>query len=152
MVNDGAFTFRFQQVLDLREQQKQALEIEIGRAEAAINGALAARARWEATAEECAEGLGKARREGRIGEAHDYSKYLAHVRRQVAECHRRERELREEKERVREQLERAMRSCKVLENYRERLAREHRTAQEKAEDLVVDLHTMHKWIQGKRAQ
>ena len=53
---------------------------------------------------------------------------------------------------MRRRLERVMQSCKMLEGYRDRLEREFMAAQEKAEERIIELHSMHKFYQAKRAQ
>ncbi len=45
-----------------------------------------------------------------------------------------------------------MQSCKMLENYRDRLRHEFAAQQERAEERIVELHSMHKFHQAKRAQ
>ncbi len=63
-----AFQFRFQKVLDLREQQQRALEMELGRLDRELLKARAEAARWEDERAASLSALAEARRGGDLEE------------------------------------------------------------------------------------
>jgi flagellar export protein FliJ len=151
-VSPETFQFRFQKVLDLREQQQRALEIELGRLDSRLLEARAEVARWEDERAQSLRALAVARRQGDLDEDARHGGYLKHVRRRIAGARTALEEAQQAREAVRGRLERVMQSCKMLEDYRDRLRREFMVAQERAEERIVELHAMHKFHQAKRAQ
>jgi flagellar export protein FliJ len=151
-VSPETFQFRFQKVLDLREQQQRALEIELARLDAVLAQARQEVARWEGELAESLRALAAARRVGDLDEAASHTGYLKHVRARIQRAQAAVEEGQRHREVVRRRLERVMQSCKMLETYRDRLQREFMAAQERAEERIVELHSMHKFHQAKRAQ
>jgi flagellar export protein FliJ len=151
-VSPNAFQFRFQKVLDLREQQQRALEIELGRQDRVVLEAGAEVTRWEEARTESLHALAAARRVADLEEAGRHSTYLKHVRGRIERARTVLVEAQRQREAVRRRLERVMQSCKMLETYRDRLEHEFTAGQEKAEERIIELHSMHKFYQAKRAQ
>jgi flagellar export protein FliJ len=146
------FQFRFQKVLDLREQQQQALEVELGRLDGELAKARAEAAHWEGERAAALSALSDARRLGDLVEDARQAGYLRHVRARIEAARAALQEVQRRREETRRRLERVMQSCKMLETYRDRLRGEFAAAQERAEERVVELHTMHKFHEMKRAQ
>lgn len=151
-MSPNAFQFRFQKVLDLRDQQQRALEIDLGRLDTAVLEARAEAARWEDARAQSLQALAAARCAADLEEAGRHSTYLKHVRSRIERTCAALAEVQRQREAVRRRLERVMQSCKMLEGYRDRLEREFMAAQEKAEERIIELHSMHKFYQAKRAQ
>ena len=151
-MSPSAFQFRFQKVLDLREQQQRALEIELGRQDKAVLEAGAEVTRWEAARTESLHALAAARRVADLQEAGAHTGYLKHVRGRIERARAALAEAQRQREAVRRRLERVLQSCKMLETYRDRLEHEFMATQEKAEERIIELHTMHQFHQAKRAQ
>lgn len=147
-----AFQFRFQKVLDLREQQQRALEIELGRLDGLLQKARADADRWEEERTATLQARAEARLGGDLDEDARQGGYLAYVRARLEAARGVVEEARRGREIVRGRLERVMQSCKMLENYRDRLRTESQADSERAEERIVELHTMHKFHQAKRAQ
>lgn len=147
-----SFKFRFQKVLDARERQQQALEIEMGR----VNGWLLAREEeltsWLRQMADTLDEVGRARRKGDLADNARCAAYLAHVRRRIRQTHRAIAELKARKERVRQELVEAMQACKVLENYRDRLEAEFAADAEKAEERTVEMHSVRQYLRAEGAQ
>jgi len=146
------FQFRFQRVLDLRGQQQRALEIELGRLDGELLKARAEAARWEDERAASLSALAEARRRGDLEEDARQAGYLKHVRARIGSARAAVEEAGRARETARRRLERVMQSCKMLENYRDRLLHEFMAEQERAEERIVELHSMHKFHQAKRAQ
>ena len=151
-MSPNTFEFRFQKVLDLREQQQRALELELARLDAEVQEARTAAARWEDTRAESLRALAAARRQGDLDEAANHTNYLKHVRARIQGARAALAEAQRQREGVRRRLERVLQSCKMLENYRDRLQREFVAGQERAEERIIELHSMHQFHQAKRAQ
>ncbi len=147
-----AFQFRFQKVLDLRGQQQRALEIELGRLDGLLLKARTEADRWETERTASLQARAEARLSGDLEEDARQAGYLAYVRGRVEVARAAVEEARRGRETVRRRLERVMQSCKMLENYRDRLRTEFHADQERAEERIVELHSMHKFYQAKRAQ
>jgi flagellar export protein FliJ len=151
-VSPETFQFRFQKVLDLREQQQRALEVELGRLDGELLKARAEAARWEEERAASLRAVAEARHRGDLEEDARHAGYLKHVRARIERARAALEEVRREREAARNRLERVMQACKMLENYRDRLRREFAAAQERAEERIVELHSMHKFHEAKRAQ
>ena len=149
---ENGFQFRFQKVLDVRQGEQRSLEIELGRLDGEILKATRVRDGWTRLRGDCLDGLGQAQRASRLAEAAHHSRYLDHVRQRLVESVTAIDELRQQREAVRAELERVLRACKMLEQYRDRLVREHLSAQERADERIVDIHSVHKYVEAKRAQ
>jgi len=148
----AAFEFRFQKVLDLRGQQERALEIELARADATLQQARDRLARWQDARDQGLAALAEARCKADLEEAGRQSRYLEYVRSRIERARADIAELERQREGVRRRLERVMQSRKMLEGYRERQLGEFMAAQEKAEERIVELHSVFKFHQAKRAQ
>ncbi|MFO8006458.1 MAG: hypothetical protein R6V05_01840 [Candidatus Brocadiia bacterium] len=143
------FPFRFQKILDVREQQQKGLEIELARLDRAILRQEERRRHWELAREQALQDLALARREGDMSRSSQCADYIRHVRSRIAGCTDRAEELRDERARVQAELAEKMRSCKLLENYRDRLKRELMAEHEKAEQKVLDLHSANTFSRAK---
>jgi flagellar export protein FliJ len=146
------FQFRFQKVLDLREQQQRVLEVELARLDAELAKAHAEAARWEGERAAALVALAEARGLGDLLEDARQAGYLKHVRVRIEAARAALEEAQRLREAARRRLERVVQSCKMLENYRDRLRGEFMAARERAEERVGELHTMHQFHQAKRAQ
>ncbi len=151
-MSETGFQFRFQRVLDVREGQRQSVQIELARAAAEQQDAAARLKRWTETKAETLRGLAAARRAGNLDDAARHSSYLEHVRTRLAQCREQHRLARQKADQLRDALEQAMQACKVLQTYRDRLESRHLAERERAEERVIDLHSMHSHTQSKRAQ
>jgi len=148
MVEDG-FQFKYQKILDVRQHQEKQLEVELARIDESIRMQREEQRRWKRVRDELLEELAVARGRGDLLETRHCSDYLEHVRSRIGHFANVQAQMVREREQVRSSLEDAMRSRKVLENYRDRLQSEFRSEREKAEEKVLDLHSAHKFIQAK---
>ncbi|MGD2174214.1 MAG: hypothetical protein PVJ27_02335 [Candidatus Brocadiaceae bacterium] len=148
MAQDG-FDFRYQKILDFKQHQEKALELELARLDTAVLAQRQSRRRWDMTRRQVLDQMGGARREGDLAHAAQCADYLRHVRRQMKNCDERLDELQRERERVRRELEKIMRSRKAVENYRDRMKKLFMVEREKAEQKVVDLHAARKFIEAE---
>ena len=82
------FKFKFQRVLDLREQQQQALEGELAAVQEEINRAEVAVERWLRVRRDTLEEQSRARRNGKLGLDARYGDYLGFVRGKLTEAHK----------------------------------------------------------------
>ncbi|KPK66174.1 MAG: hypothetical protein AMK73_00780 [Planctomycetes bacterium SM23_32] len=142
----ASFTFRFQKLLDLKEKQERALEIELARLERAVLSQQAALDGWRGARSETFQQMREARLRGDLAENARCAGYLHHVRARVEQCRAALDELRTRREGVREELRSVMQSRKVLENYRDRLRAEFMAEQEKTEERTIELHAARKFI------
>jgi len=139
------FRFRYQRILDVKEKQERALEIELGRVDRLIMEQEAVRGRWERTRQGTLEEMGVARRRADLVENARCAAYLHYVRARLAQCRVALAELREERERVRRELQHVAQSRELLEKYRDRLRAEFLADLEKAEDRVLEVHAARKF-------
>ena len=144
----NAFQFRFQKLLDTKEKQEQALEIEIARIERSLNDCMATRDRWQRIKAEALDALREARSRADLVVNARYAAYLPHVRAQIRRCCSQAASLEDTRERVRERLTEMMQSRKMLEKYREKLLREFAATQERAEERALDSHSIRKFVQA----
>jgi len=145
-----AFKFPFQKMLDVKEKQERALQIRLSEADAAILRKQADVERWQDVRRRLLEELRRAR-SGADLELNAYcTRYLRHVRDQIASLCRQARELEQDRERVRRELEKTLQSRKALENYRDRLRREFLADRERSEERIVELHSISKFSRAKR--
>ncbi len=150
MAGDG-FMFRFQKVLDLRDQQERALEIELAGIDEAVARCKDSLRRWQEARRALLDQLADARREGDWLEHANCTAYLRHVRRQVGRHHADLDALGLRRQAVRAELEGAMCSRKALENYRDKLNREFLHERERAEEKIIDLHSARTYIRTEEA-
>lgn len=146
------FQFRFQSILDVKEHQEKALEIELARIDRAILAQKETGRQWERTRRQVLDELGKAQRNGDMVQSIQCGDYLRHVRRRIGDCHAVVAELDGEREQARAELERVMRSRKALENYRDKLRGEFIAEQEKAEEKILELHSASRFIRAEGAR
>jgi flagellar export protein FliJ len=144
-----AFRFKFQKILHVREKQQQALEIELARMDTLVREKEAALQRWHATRRETIDDRRRARLKGDLDLESRYGDYLTYVGMRTRQCQSELLRLREEREATRRELERLAQACKVLENYRDRLRRQFLTEAERAEERVLDLSAIHRFIQAE---
>ena len=145
------FQFRFQSILDVKEHQGKALEIELARIDRAILAQKETARQWERTRQQVLDELGKAQRNGDMVQSIQCGNYLRHVRRRIDDGDAVVAELNGEREQVRAELERVMRSRKALENYRDKLRSEFIAEQEKAEEKILELHSASRFIRAEGA-
>ncbi len=149
-MGETAFKFRLQKLLDLKEKQQRALEIELAGIERAMAIQEAELDRWQRVMDEVLHKLREARENSDLELNGRYSSYLPYVRAHLKRCRLEIVGLKHNKTAVRQQLEGLMQSRKILENYRDRLMREFLVDQERAEEKALDLHSLQKFIQGAR--
>jgi len=147
----GAFKFRYQSILDFNQQQQKALEIELARIDGEVLGCTEALRRWQRARGLLLDRIAAARRDGDLLENANCARYLRHVRRQIEHHSAALEGAQQARERAREQLEQAMRSCKALENYRDRLQRQFAAERERAEEKIIDLHSTSKYTRTEEA-
>ncbi|MHC4787686.1 MAG: flagellar export protein FliJ [Planctomycetota bacterium] len=143
------FRFRFQNILDLKENRQRALEMELARLDRAILDQEAARRRWERLRHGTLEQRRKARQRGDLVEDVQCANYLRHLRVRIGAQRSAVATLRGEREQVRRQLEGVMKSRKVLENYRDRLKQEFLAVHEKAEERSLEEHSVRSFIEAE---
>lgn len=143
------FRFRFQKILDVKERQERALEIELAGVDRLIYEREAVRAAWGRTREETLAGIARARERADLLENARGEAYLRFVRARLEQCRRAIAELRATREQVRQELQRVMRSRELLEKYRDRLRAEFLVEQEKAEERVTEVHSGLKFIRAE---
>ena len=78
-----------------------------------------------------------------------HAAFLPYVRSRINQCRREVTELQEVREAVRKRLEQVMQSCKMLQKYRDRLKVQFLSKLEKAEEQILDSHSMRKFIQAE---
>ncbi len=144
--------FRFQSILDVKEHQEKALEIELARIDRAILAQKETRRQWEHTRHQVLDELGKAQRNGDMVQSIQCGDYLRHVRRRIEDGDAVVAEMDGERQQARAELERVMRSRKALENYRDKLRSEFIAEQEKAEEKILELYSASRFIQAKGAR
>lgn len=143
------FRFRFQKILDVREQQQKALEIQLAQSDEAVATCCRELQYWRERRHRLLDQIGRFRAEANLEEAHLCAQYLGHVRGQLAEAQRDLQDLRQRREEVRAELAEVLKSHKMLENYRERLKHEFANKQERAEQKTLELHAVRKFIQAE---
>jgi flagellar export protein FliJ len=145
----AAFRFRFQRILEIKEQQQHSLEIEIANMDRDLRRREAEQERWQRTKCEVLQNLREASRNCDLELRARNAAFLPHVRGRIDRCRREVTELREVKEGVRKRLEQVMQSCKMLQKYRDRLKAQFLSKLEKAEEQNLDSHSMRKFIQAE---
>ena len=143
--------FPYQRILDWKEQQERALQLEIARLERAILALRRERARWTALREETFDRFREARAKAELDVADQYPRYLEHLRDQVRRCTDKIRELQEDKEKVRKEIERVMQSRKLLEQFKERKLKQYWAEQEQGEQRALDAYSIERFIRGEAA-
>lgn len=146
-MNGEAFRFRFQKILDIREKEERAVQIELSRVDRALLREQQSADRWERTRQLLLEELRRARVEANLELNDRCSTYLRHVRDRIGLSREETGKLRQERQGVLRKLEQALQSRKALENYRGRMKKEFLAAQEKAEEQVIDAYSAHKFAQ-----
>jgi flagellar export protein FliJ len=136
------FVFAYQKVLDVREKQQRSLEVELGRLERAVLARRADLARWERVRRDVLAQLRSAREGGDMEQNAYGSAYLRHVRLCLEQGRQSLADLAGQRDAVREALTEAVKACKVLQKYRDRLRAEYLIAEEKADERTVELHTV----------
>ena len=145
----AVFRFRFQKLLDVKERQERALEMELARVDGVIYEREAARAAWQERREETLAGIARAREQADLLENARGEYYLRFVRARLEQCRRAIAELRAIREQVRQELQRIMRSRELLEKYRDRMRAEFLVEQERAEERVTEVHSGLKFIRAE---
>ena len=145
------FKFRFQKILNVREKQQRALEIELARLDRAILTNELTRRKWHCIKQDTLNATRLARHRDDLAENARCAQYLRHVRAQAQQCQSTGAQLRGNKEHIREELQRVMQSCKMLEKYRDRLKAEFMAAQEKAEERALDAHSIRAFVRAEEA-
>ena len=145
------FQFRFQKLLDVEGGKQRGLELEMAGLDSALVAAEAELDRWLRTRRGALQDIRRARLKGDMEQNARSADYLRHVRSRLERCRETIAQLNRTKDEVRLRLERAMQSCKLLENYRDRLKHEFMLAQEKSEEHVLDLLSMRRHMQAERA-
>lgn len=145
----AGFRFRFQRILEIKEQQQHSLEIEIANVDRDLRERQAEQERWQRTKHEVLENMREACRKCDLEFRARHAAFLPYVRTRINQCRREVSELREVREAVRKRLERVMQSCKMLEKYRDRLKAQFMAKLEKAEEQTLDSHSMRKFIQAE---
>jgi flagellar export protein FliJ len=145
----AAFRFRFQRILDVKEKQERALEIELARLDRLILDQEALQREWEGARQQTLQEMLQARRRSDLAENARCTAYLPYVRARIAQCARAAAELRSQRESVRQKLEQVMKSRKMLEKYRDRLLAEFLVALEKADERVTEVHSARKFIEAE---
>ena len=135
------FIFRYQKVLDVREKQQHALEVELARIERAVLDARADLARWNERRQDVLAQLRSAREGGDIEQNAYGTAYLRHLRRRRAQSRQALTDVERQRDAARASLADALKACKVLEKYREKLEAEHLVAVERTEEQTVELHS-----------
>ncbi len=144
-----SFTFRFQKILEVKEQQEKALQIELARVDEAIAARRRTLQRWADERRELLDQMARCRAAGDVEESRRCAQYLQHVRNRIASARQALEDLHERRNEVRQELEEVLKSCKMLENYRERLRKEFVTEREKAEEKTLELHAARRFIQAE---
>lgn len=142
------FKFKFQRVLDLREQQQQSLEGKLAAVQEDIRCAEATVERWLRVRRETLEEQGRARRKGRLELEASYGQYLGFVREKLSESRELLATLCGRREQLRHELEELLKACKLLEKYRDRLRDEFREELTREEQKLLDMHSIYKHRQG----
>jgi flagellar export protein FliJ len=142
------FKFKFQRVLDLREQQQQALEGELAEVQKRLGRAEASVQRWLKLRRETLEEQGHARRKGRLGLDARYGDYLSFVRRKLSEARRELAVLTERREGIRNRIEDLLKARKLLETYRDQLKEEFYDQVLRDEQKLLDMHAIYSHIQA----
>ena len=145
-----AFVFRYQKILDVREQQQLSLEVALGSLERAVLDGRAELARWDRVRHDLLAQLRSAREGGDVEQNASCSAYLRYVRAHRARCQRSVADLEGQREEMRQKLVEAVKSCKVLRRYRDKLEAEYQAAQEKAEERTVELHSARAHVRAGR--
>ena len=150
-MSTGTFSFPYQSILDVREQQRKGLQIELAGLESTVLEHEENCRRWETTRHDILALMRRAREAGDMGENTRGAQYLRHVNDRTTRWAQKAQATREERESVRDELRRLAQSCKVLENYRDRLAAEHSAATEKAEERALDSHAIRRSLRAEDA-
>jgi len=145
------FRFKFQKILDVKEKQQQAAEIELAGVDKLLSEANAVLELWRRARRTTMDEQRSARHEGRLGLATLHGHYLDYVRARLDQCHGEVAKLRDEREQVRGELLRLMRARKVLEKYRDRLKKEFYRQMERDEEKEQGEHSIYKFIQSEGA-
>ena len=135
------FVFRYQKVLDVREKQQHALEVELARLERAVLDARADLARWDETRQDVLAQLRSAREGGDVEQNAYGSAYLRHVRIRREESRRVLTDLETKRDAARTNLSEAVKARKALEKYRDKLEAEYLLAAERKEERSVELYS-----------
>lgn len=143
------FRFRFQKILDVREQQQKALEVQLAQSDEAVATCCRELQHWRDMRHHLLDQIGRFRADANLEEARRCAEYLGHVRKQVATARGKLQDLRRQREEVRAELAEVLKSHKMLENYRERLKQEFASEQEKVEQMNLELHAVRKFIQAE---
>ena len=135
------FVFRYQKVLDVREKQQHSLEVELARCERAVLAGRADVARWEGIRQDVLTQLQTARQDGDVEQNAYGTAYLRHVRRSLARSRQSVAEREKQRDGARARLVEAVKACKALQKYREKMEAEYLAAEERADERTVELHT-----------
>lgn len=142
------FIFRYQKILDVREKQQRSLEVELARCEKAVLAGRAEVARWDGARQEVLTQLRAARRDGDVEQNAYGSAYLRHVRRSLVQSRHSLAERAKQRDEARARLAEALKACKALQKYRDKLEAEYLVAEERADERTVELHTAHAHVRA----
>ncbi len=145
----GGFRFRFQRILEVKEKQERALEVELAHMDGLILEQEATVAQWQSRKHGVLEETLDARRRGDFAENARCTGYLRHVRGRIEKCRAALAELRLKREKVRQELQHAAQSRRVLEKYRDRLRAEFLVTVRKAEERVTEMHSIRKFSRAE---
>ena len=137
-----AFRFRYQQILELKQKQEQAVSVRIASLDRDIRRHEGALRRWALIRDEAMEKLRGFRRKGDLADCDYYADYLNYVRAQLLALQDELADLREQRVRVREELERFMQSRKVFEELRDREKTTFLVHRQKQEQMAIDTHSL----------
>ena len=143
------FRFRYQRILDVKQKQQKALEIELGRVDRLTLQQQALLRSWERTRQGTLDEMRQARTQGDLADNAQCAAYVRHVRSRMEQCRAALADLRVKRERVRQDLQRAMQSRQVIEKYRDRLRAQFLAELEKAEEAVAEVHTLRKFSRAE---
>ncbi len=147
----GTFDFPYQSILDVKERQRQGLQIELAQLESAVMEHEVNCRRWEETRNDMLALMRRAREAGDLRENARGAQYLQHVNGRIRRWAQKAQSAREQRDSTRNDLRGLAQSCKVLENYRDRLAAEHSAAAEKAEERAQDVRAIQESFRAEDA-
>ena len=150
-MSGGSFEFKHQRILDVRERQQQALEMEIAKVDRAIAEQQERVDRWLQERRETLHQILNTRVSGDLAEGARATQYLYYVRNNLKRCRQQLDELRAGREEVRHRLEQTMLVRKALENYRDRMEQDFLMDQERSQERILDLHSLRKYAQIEEA-
>ena len=143
------FAFRFQRILDARERKQQVLEMELGRLDRAVLERQGELDGWHRARRTALEEMRQARRDSDLDQNARSADCLRHVDDRAERCRCALVDLARARADLMRRLEQAMRSRKVLEDYRDRLEREFLAEQERSQERILDLHSLRKFMQAE---